>query len=173
MPRLSDLERDLRAKANRAVRTVARNIMNDLAAAGPVWGGEFRDSWEAYSPSTGQSIPAQYPYSIKDVPDLPLTKKEQQRVTKFIIRNTAPHAAIAMDMEVPADGFVYPGYGPEGDVLFRGTRPAGGLRGAIGARKKGGSDNRSTAPLDWFPTYMAGGKKDKAVENGVKIEFPK
>jgi hypothetical protein len=171
MPRLSDLERDIRTKTNRTVRTVARNIMNDLADAGPVWGGEFRDSWEAYSPATGESISAEYPYSLRDIPELPITKRAMGRATQLLIGNRAPHAGVAMDMEIPAEGFRYPGYGPEGEVVFRGTRPVGGLRGEIGTRTKGGSDNRSTAPLDWLPTYVNGGKMQKALERGIKIEF--
>jgi hypothetical protein len=60
MGALSNLERDIRNKLNKTVRTVARNIMNDLAEAGPVWGGEFRDSWEAFAPGAGGAIPAAY-----------------------------------------------------------------------------------------------------------------
>lgn len=171
MPRLSDLERDIRTKTNRAVRTAARNIMNGLAEAGPVWGGEFRDSWEAQAVSTGQTIPAQYPYRLSDIPELPISKRDMDRQTKLIIGNRAPHAAVAMDLVAPSEGFRYPGYGPEGDVVFRGTRPAGGRRGEIGPRGKGGSDNRSTAPLDWYPTFVNGGKMQKALEAGVKTEF--
>ena len=171
MARLSDLERDLRTKLNKSVRTVARNIMNDLAEAGPVWSGEFRDSWEAFSPGTGAAIPAQYPYRLADIPELPVTKREMGRKTKLVIGNRAPYAAVAMDLVPPTEDFRYPGYEPEGDVVFRGTRPAGGRRGEIGPRIKGGSDNRSTAPLDWYTTYVNGGKMQKALEKGVNLEF--
>ena len=171
MPRLSDLERAIRTKTNRTVRTVARNIMNDLADAGPIWGGEFRDSWQARSAATGESIASQYPYSLRDIPELPTTKREMNRVTKLIIYNTAPHADVAIDAVTPAGGFRYPGYGPEGDVVLRGTRLTGGRRGDIGPRTQGKGDNRATAPLDWFPTYIGGGKMQKAIDRGVRTEF--
>jgi hypothetical protein len=171
MGAISKAKRDLRVKVNKTTRTVARNIMNDLAEAGPTWSGEFRDSWEAYSPATGQSIPAAYPYKLSDIPELPVTAREMARVTKLIVGNRAPHAAVAMDLEVPSEGFIYPGYEPEGDVLFRGTRPVGGRRGQVGPRSKGASDNRSTAPLDWYPTYVQGGKMQRALERGVTTEF--
>jgi hypothetical protein len=171
MAALSQLERDVRNKLNKSVRTVARNIMNDLAEAGPVWGGEFRDSWEAFAPGVGSAIPAAYPYTLSDIPELPVTKRELGRVTKFIIGNRSEHAAVALDLVVPSDDFRYPGYEPEGDVLFRGTRPDGGLRGEIGPRQRGKSDNRSTAPLDWYKTYIQGGKMQKAIEKGVRLEF--
>jgi hypothetical protein len=171
MAALSQLERDLRTKLNKSVRTVARNIMNDLAEAGPVWGGEFRDSWEAYAPGVGAAIPGQYPYTLSDIPELPVTKREMERVTKLIIGNRASYALVAMDLVAPSEGFRYPGYEPEGDVVFRGTRPDGGRRGDVGPKLRGGSDNRSTAPLDWYTTYAQGGKMQKALERGVKAEF--
>jgi hypothetical protein len=171
MGALTNLERDIRNKLNKTVRTVARNIMNDLAEAGPVWGGEFRDSWEAFAPGAGGAIPAAYPYTLSDIPNLPVTQREMNRVTKFIISNRASYAAVALDLEPPREEFRYPGYEPEGDVVFRGTRPDGGRRGDIGPKQKGGTDNRSTAPLDWYTTYVRGGKMQRALEKGVDLEF--
>ena len=168
MPKLSQIEADLRRKTNKTVRTVARNIMNDLGQAGPVWGGEFRDSWVARSAASGEAIPSQYPYKLSDIPDLPLTKREMERVTKFVIENEAPYAAVALDLKAPKEPFKNPGYGPEGDVVSRGVRPEGGRRGEIG---RGRGNNRSTAPLDWYTTYVRGGKMRKATEKGVKEGF--
>ena len=170
MAKLSELEKDLRTKVNKSIRTVARNIMNDLAEAGPVWGGEFRDSWVARAASTGQANAATYPYKLSDVPELPITSREMKRVTKFTIENEAPYAPIALDLAAPSesDPFIYPGYGPEGDIVSRGVRPEGGRRGEIG---RGRGNNRSTAPLDWYTTYARGGKMNRASKKGVKEGF--
>jgi hypothetical protein len=168
MAKLSQLEKDLRTKTNKTVRTVARNIMNDLAEAGPVWGGEFRDSWVARAASTGAIKFATYPYRLSDIPELPITKREMNRVTKFTIENVAPYAAVALDLKAPTKPFVYPGYGPEGDVVSRGIRPEGGRRGEIG---RGSGSNRSTAPLDWYTTYARAGKMKRAISKGVKLGF--
>lgn len=168
MAKLSQLEIDLRTKVNKSVRTVARNIMNDLANAGPVWGGEFRDSWVARAAATGQTIPAVYPYKLSDVPELPITAREMKRVIKFTIENEARYAAIALDLAEPTDPFVYPGYGPEGDIVSRGIRPEDGRRGEIG---RGRGNNRSTAPLDWYTTYARGGKMNRALKQGVNLGF--
>lgn len=169
MARLSEFERITRQKINKTVRTVARNIMNDLADAGPVWGGEFRDSWVAKSMATGAEVPAVYPYKLKDIPELPITKREMARVTKFVILNQTQYAMVALDLEAPKDGqkFVFPGYGPIGDIVSRGTRPEGGKRGDV----RGSGNNRSTAPLDWYLAFVGGGKMQRATKRGITAGF--
>jgi len=159
-----DLVRDQRRAANKTIRTVARNIMNGLADAGPEWSGDFKNSWASYSVSNGQMGTGTYPYKLADVPDLPVTAREMARKTRIIIENTAPHAAVAMDLE-PGE-FIYPGFEPQGDVVFRGVRRDSGIRGDI---DKGGGGNRSTAPLDWYTTYARGGKITKAVQKGIRV----
>jgi hypothetical protein len=168
MATLRDLERDAYAWVNSAARNAAKEIMNGLAEAGPEWGGEFKDSWVADSPS-GASASGTYPYSLRDIPKLPATKKEAARKTKFVIQNVAPHAAIAMDLvDVPREEFRYPGYGPDGDVVARGQRPDNGRRGEVSGR----GNSRSTAPLNWYPTFVRGGKMQKALERGVRLAKP-
>ena len=166
---MPDLERELLKDAYKYINNLARNaakeVMNDLAEAGPEWSGEFKDSWVAHSPSAGSSGGGGYPYKLADIPQLPVTKKEAERRNKFVIENVAKHAAVAMDLAVPSDGFKYPGYGPVGDVVARGSRPEGGRRGDV----SGPGDSRSTAPLDWYTLYAKGGKMDKAVERGVRL----
>tara|TARA_Y100001963_G_scaffold120611_1_gene168600 strand:+ start:45 stop:593 length:549 start_codon:yes stop_codon:yes gene_type:complete len=158
----------IRSKVNKTLRTVTRNVMNDLAEAGPVWTGEFRDSWIATSMGTGGTgTGGSYPYQLKDVPELPITKKEQNRKSKIVISNLADHAAIAMDLE--ESDYEYPGQEPEGDIVFRGTRQSG-IRGDIGPKEKDGGDNRATAPLHWFTTYIQGGKFKNAIARGIRLE---
>ena len=77
---LDDFEVKVRSKIQKTVRIVTRNVMNDLAEAGPVWTGEFRDSWVATSMGTGGTgTGGSYPYQLKDVPELPVTKKENTK----------------------------------------------------------------------------------------------
>lgn len=169
MTTLRDLERDAYSWINDAARKSAREIMNGLAEAGPEWSGEFKDSWVAHAASGGSGAGV-YPYKLSDIPKLPATKREALRVTKLIISNVAPHAAIALDLvDVPIEEFRYPGYGPQGDVVARGTRPDSGKRGEVSS---GSGNARSTAPLDWYPTYARGGKMQKALERGVRLAKP-
>jgi len=168
MATLRDLERDAYKWANNLARNAAKEIMNGLAEAGPNWSGEFRNSWVAESPAAGTSTGV-YPYNLRNIPQLPLTKREVERVTKFIIRNTAEHAAIAMDLaDVPREEFTYPGTPPEGTVVARGKRPDVGKRGDVSGTGK----SRSTAPLDWYTTYTRGGKMQKALERGIRLAKP-
>lgn len=162
------LMRDAYAWVNSTARNAAKEIMNGLAEAGPEWSGEFKDSWVAHAPGAGSGGGA-YPYTLSDIPVLPATKAEAQRKTKFIIENIAKHAPIAMDLvDVPREEFRYPGYGPQGDVVARGQRPEVGRRGEV----SGSGNSRSTAPLDWYPLFVQGGKMQKALERGVRLAKP-
>lgn len=166
MATLRDLERDAYSWLNNAARNAAKEIMNDLAEAGPNWSGEFQDSWVAHAPG-GKSGAGAYPYTLSDIPKLPPTRREAQRKVKFIIENIASHAPIALDLvDVPREAFMYPGYGPQGDVVARGTRPDSGKRGEV---QSGRGNARSTAPLDWYILFTKGGKMDKALERGVRL----
>lgn len=170
---MASLERALTRDAynwiNGLARNAAKEIMNDLAEAGPEWSGTFKDSWVADAP-TGGTSGGVYPYSLADIPKLPATKRDAERKVKYIIGNTAEHAAIAMDLEVvPRQEFIYPGYPPKGDVVARGKRPEQGKRGDLSA---GSGNATSTAPLDWFTTFVGGGKMQKALERGVRLAKP-
>lgn len=163
-----ELMRDAYAWINSAARNSAKEIMNGLAEAGPNWTGEFQDSWVAIAPSGGTGTGA-YPYTLADIPKLPATKREATRVNKFIIQNIAKHAPIAMDLvDVPREQFRYPGSGPQGEIVARGSRPESGKRGEV----SGNGNARSTAPLDWYPLFAQGGKMQKALERGVRLAKP-
>lgn len=165
-----EFEKKARIKINKTVRTITRNLMNELAQAGPVWTGDFRDSYAAKDVSTGAFKEAQFPYKLEDIPELPITLKELKRVKRISIINTAPHAEIAMDL-VPGEFTLPVKSSPEGDVIDRGTRPEGGKRGEIGPKKKDGGDNRSTAPLDWYRTFVDGGKLERIMQKTVETTF--
>ena len=170
--KLSDMNRELNEKVNKTARTVARNLMNELAAIGPVWSGDFRDSYVARDVSSGQFKQAKYPYKLGDIPELPVTARELKRKKRIAIDNTAPHAKIAMDLE--SGDFTIPKgiRHPEGEVVARGSRPEGGRRGEIGPREAGREgDNRSTAPLDWYTTFEKGGKLEKITQKTINTTF--
>ena len=81
----------------------------------------------------------------------------------FEIVNTQPYAAIALDLE--EGKFIKIGR-PAGDVVAKGTR-LNGIRGNVSG--DGGAE--STAPLDWYTSYLNGGGMQKALERGVVFGF--
>ena len=163
---ISQLPVDVRELINEVARYAAVEIMNDLAEAGPEWTGKFQDSWvavpvgRAASGSTGGG----YPYTLNDVPKLSTSIKETARVKKFEIVNTQPYAEYALDLKEGK----FRGIGnPAGEVVATGSRPVPGRRGEV----SGTGGARSTAPLDWYTSYLNGGGMAKALQDGVTFAF--
>ena len=163
---ISQLSIDVRELINEVARYAAVEIMNDLAEAGPEWTGKFQDSWvavpigRAASGSTGGG----YPYTLNDVPKLSTSIKETARVKKFEIVNTQPYAEYALDLKEGK----FRGIGnPAGEVVATGSRPIPGRRGDV----SGTGGARSTAPLDWYTSYLNGGGMAKALQDGVTFAF--
>ena len=163
---ISQLSIDVRELINEVTRYAAVEIMNDLAEAGPEWTGKFQDSWvavpigRAASGSTGGG----YPYTLNDVPKLSTSIKETARVKKFEIVNTQPYAEYALDLKEGK----FKGIGnPAGEVVATGSRPVPGRRGDV----SGTGGARSTAPLDWYTSYLNGGGMAKALQDGVTFAF--
>ena len=163
---ISQLPIDVRELINEVARYAAVEIMNDLAEAGPEWTGKFQDSWiavpigRAASGSTGGG----YPYTLNDVPKLSTSIKETARVKKFEIVNTQPYAEYALDLKEGK----FRGIGnPAGEVVATGSRPVPGRRGEV----SGTGGARSTAPLDWYTSYLNGGGMAKALQDGVTVAF--
>mgnify|MGYP001230021089 FL=1 len=164
-----NLPKDLRELVNLASRSAAVEIMNDLAEAGPEWTGEFQDSWIAIPVGTGASgsTGGGYPYTLDDVPRLSTSIKETARAKKFEIVNTQPYAAYALDLEEGVFRGGIRSKNPAGNVVATGSRPVPGRRGDV----SGEGSARSTAPLDWYSTYLNGGEAQKALERGVTFGF--
>lgn len=159
--------RKLRRQVQAAARQAAAEIMNDLAKVGPLWSGEFANSWVANAPGVGQGRQASYPYTIRDIPSLPDTVKAVARNPKLVIVNTTDYAMQAMDLE---EGyFIDPGTEPLGPVVLEGKR-YGRMRTDIVSTEEE-STSRATAPSDWFSTYVSGGGMQKSLAKGVKIAF--
>lgn len=164
---LGQLNRDVRRQIQSAARHAAAEIMNDLAKAGPVWSGEFSNSWVANAPGVGEGRQGSYPYTIRDTPQLPDTVKAVARNPKLVIVNTTDYAMQAMDLE---EGyFINPGTDPLGPVVLEGKR-YGRMRADVGP-SEGEPTSRATAPQDWFVNYINGGGMQKSLEKGINIAF--
>ena len=166
-----------RRKVNATARSVAVQIMNDLARKGPEWSGEFKNSWEAVALGEGSKIgkSGSFPYKIGNIPRLSTKKEEIRRANKLQITNTSKWAKYALDIE--KGRFSPPNFprperpsNPKGKVVATGKRDpiSPTLRGDISG---GDGNSRITAPLFWYNKYLNGGGLQKSVEAGVKLGF--
>ena len=176
--RLGRLTDKMVLKINKGAREAAVQVMNDLGTIGPVWSGEFRDSWIAVSKQQGGSAASSgsYPYNLSNVPQLSLQQKEQ--VKKIEITNTSKWAKYALDLQKgrftppnfprPKDPD-RPGF-PKGEVVGTGRRDPNSLtyRGQLSSGPGGA---RITAPLDWYSTYLKGGEFKKSLRKGLQMGF--
>jgi hypothetical protein len=174
---LSNLAPDARKAAFDALRNAAKEVLNDLAEISPNWGGAFRESWYVETPDgkrgarpTGEGGR----YSLFNIPQLGTQSRTARgqfgpvvppaNKVQLFIGNSAPYAQEAMDL-IPGT-FGYPGFEPAGEEQPRGTRQ-NNIRGDL----KAPGNNRSTAPLDWYSTYMGGGAFTAAFNKGAKAGF--
>ena len=166
-----------RREVNAKARSVAVQIMNDLAKAGPEWSGEFKNSWEAVALGEGSKIgkSGSFPYKIGNIPRLSTKKEEIRRANKLQITNTSEWAKYALDIEkgrFTPDNFPRPErpLNPKGKVVATGKRDpiSPTLRGDISG---GDGNSRITAPLFWYNKYLDGGGLQKSVEAGLKLAF--
>ena len=161
------LVNDIKTATVEAARNAAVDIMNSLAESGPVWTGKYSSAWYAVAdgdaPGVARSEGKIYKYDLRNVP----TKFKAG--TLYRIVNGMPYAAQAQDLvefdppeEKVRRGTIAP------DRLEYGTRPEGARRGDL---QGGGSSNRSTAPLDWYVTYINGGELKQDLGTGAKRGF--
>ena len=164
-----------RRELNNTVRTVAVQIMNDLARKGPEWSGDFKNSWQAVALGEGSKAGKSggFPYKIGNIPRLSTEKKEIQRANKLEITNTSKWAKYALDLE--EGRFTPPNFPrperpktPKGNIVQMGRRDPNSptLRGQI---SNGAGGAQITAPLFWYNKYLNGGGLQKSVEAGVKL----
>ena len=163
-----------RKELNNTIRTVAVQIMNDLAEAGPEWSGDFKNSWEAVPLGEGSKIgkSGSFPYKLNNIPQLSTAKEAISKANKLQITNTSEWAEYALDIE---EGRFFPRKdkpNPKGDIEPNspGKRDVSTttLRGQISG---GDGKARITAPLFWYNKYLDGGGLQKSVEAGVKLGF--
>ena len=169
---------DVRDAAINALRNAAKEVINDLAAISPDWSGEFKESWfvETADGKRGKEGGEGGRYSLFNIPQLKVqgrNAKGQFTAAKpmstgkieLFIGNSSPYAQEAMDL-IPGN-FRYPGFEPKGQVVAKGKRQDN-IRGKI---DQGRGNNRSTASLDWYTTYMEGGAFTAAFNKGAKAGF--
>jgi hypothetical protein len=174
---LRNLAPDVRKAAFDALRNAAKEVLNDLAEISPNWGGAFRESWYVETSDGKRGVRPTGEggkYNLFNIPQLGTQSRTARgqfgpvvppaNKVQLFIGNSAPYAQEAMDL-IPGR-FKYPGFEPAGEEQPRGTRQ-NGIRGDLKAPGK----NRSTAPLDWYSTYMGGGAFTAAFNKGAKAGF--
>jgi len=150
----------------------AHRTVRELQQEGPSWTGRFSNSWQVETPD-GRSFKGSGRSGEPQPLPIPLLTGRQTiraAIAKdravFTISNFSPYVAEATDLV--ESGFLRPTPLPKtklGRSKFRegdGGRQLPSFRGEIG----GGDPDRessATADLDWFATYVEGGKVDRAV----------
>jgi len=165
-------------RIDKAARTAAKNVMNDLADRGPEYTGIFKDSWRAKVIETGRQREGEYPYSILDIPKILPDKStafdmKVKKIPKLEIYNTQPYQEYALDLkrgkfrpDVYANGQPIP---PIGKVVKQGGR--GNNTVFRGEFVNNAGTGKSTARPNWFRTYIKGAKFRSSIEKGVRLGF--
>jgi hypothetical protein len=175
---ISQMSEDIQKAAISALRNAAKEVLNDLAEAGPNWDGDFRNSWYVETGDGKRAVKNRGKngqYYLFNIPlfgeqgrargqyaPVPIPKNIGK--LELLIGNAAPYAQEAMDL-IP--GIFEADTPPKGEIVARGKRQRG-IRGDI---KPGKGNNRSTAPLHWYDTYMGGGAFSAAVKRGARAGF--
>lgn len=173
---LKELDRVAATTVFNGPRAAAERTVRELQQEGPSWTGQFSNSWQIEGPSgVGSSKGDGQPGEPRPIYS-PLVSGQQ--VTKslltkdkliFTISNFSEYTAEATDLVESA--FIRPTPLPEtqlGRRKFRegdGGREQPSFRGLIGGVED--RESSATADLDWFATYVEGGKLNRA----VKIEM--
>lgn len=175
---ISQMSEDIQKAAISALRNAAKEVLNDLAEAGPNWGGDFKESWYVETANGERAASSKGPDGKYNLFNIPLLKVRGRDAggrfatalpgnigrIELLIGNSSPYAQEAMDL-IPG-AFAYPGFEPKGEVVKKGKR-FNEIRGDI----RGKGNNRSTAPLHWYDTYMGGGAFSAAVKRGARAGF--
>jgi len=139
----------------------AQAVVKDLQELGPVWSGEFSNSWEIASASkvssgSGSSGPPQRILA----PILTVDEYKFKPEIKYYIANKAPHADIALDL---AEGRFWPNGQPipTRKIVQKGSRPVGPhKRGQV---SPGTGSATSSAQQDWYTRYLQEKRIDKTI----------
>jgi hypothetical protein len=179
---------DVRDAAINALRNAAKEVVNDLAAIGPGWSGEFRQDWYVETADGKRGVQARGEdgrYNLFNIPQLKVqgrnargqfTASKPMGVGKIelFIGNSSPYAQEAMDL-IPGK-FRRQEEGPIKEPVAVGRR-VGRLRGDVKEMsteeilESGKRPAISTAQKDWYTTYMEGGAFKAAFQKGAKAGF--
>lgn len=177
---IKELDRVAATTVFNGPKAAAERTVRELQQEGPSWSGKFSNSWEIESPlggvgsskgdgNVGEPRPIFTPaVTGKQVTKSLLTKDK----VVFTVSNFSAYAAEATDLVESA--FIRPIGEPFpqtqlGRRKFRegdGGRQQPSYRGYVGGGNPD-SESSATADLDWFASYVEGGKLDRA----VKIEM--
>ena len=167
---LKELDRWAASAAFTGPINAAQKTVDELQQAGPIWTGEYANSWVikgAGKTASGTKKPGP-PQQIK------LPKPSGQAITKAVLRkkqivynltNVAKHRAYAEDEKVGRFRRITPTPEAQGGKWVQtssGRKEGEVLRPDIGGGSEKGVSSR-TAPLDWFPNYLNSGKVSKAI----------
>lgn len=165
---ISFLVNDIKQATIEAARNAAVDIMNSLAQEGPIWTGKFSSAWYAV-PDGGSAGGARsegkvYKYDLRNVPAAKFKAGTLYRIVNGM--SYADQAQDLVEFDPPQQRLTKGTVAP--DRLILGDRPAGGRRGELNT---GGKSNRSTAPLDWYVTYVNGGGLKQDLGTGARRGF--
>ena len=173
---LKELDRWAASAAFTGPINAAQKTVDELQQAGPIWTGEYANSWVikgAGKTASGTKKPGP-PQQIK------LPKPSGQAITKAVLRkkqivynltNVAKHRAYAEDEKVGRFRRITPTPEAQGGKWVQATsgRKEGELlRPDIGGGSEKGVSSRTADP-DWLTTFKKGGQLNKI----IKIEINK
>lgn len=146
----------------------AQGVVKELQTLGPAWSGSFANSWEIASESkvsSGSGAPGA-PQSIL-APILTPQEYKYKPQIKYYIANKSPYADYALDIKegrffVPQNDPIRNAAAASGKTIRTGSRSLDPhKRGDIFG--SGGGQATSSAELDWYATYVQGGRFDRTI----------
>jgi len=185
---LEKMSDEIRDAAFTALRNAAKEVVNDLAAIGPAWGGDFRESWYVETADGKRGARPGGEGGKYNLFNIPLLKTQGRNAkgqftsslpasgskVELFIGNSSPYAQEAMDL-IPGK-FIRQEEDPIKTPVAIGRR-VGKYRGDVEKMsteeilERGKRPAMSTAEKDWYDTYMGGGKFKDAIKKGAKAGF--
>jgi len=155
----------------------AEETVAELQALGPQWSGEFSNSWKIETRTQVSRGKGQKTLPVVLKAPKPRGRDVLRGNTWFVrIENTAPYAAVAMDLE---EGKFSRKWYPKGPVARGSKWDQTGKGRRIGPTippmkrgvtnyGEGGSASR-TAPLDWFANFKRGGRLKRILTERISM----
>lgn len=169
-----DADRWVNGALSTDLREAAETIVKELQESGPVWSGEFANSW-VIETSGGNKSGGSGAKTVPQPVTGPLLSGAELYLkpeVKYTIYNVARHAGKAIDEEPGI--FFRPKDFPEPlqenlnpKLIKYGTRE-NNIRGDLDLS---GAGNTRTAPLDWYDTYLKGKKIDRTIKISMDRAF--
>jgi hypothetical protein len=185
---LEKMSDEIRDAAFTALRNAAKEVVNDLAAISPAWGGKFRESWYVETADGKRGARPGGKDGKYNLFNIPLLKTQGRNArgqftsslpvsgskVELFIGNSSPYAQEAMDL-IPGK-FIRQEEDPIKAPVAIGRR-VGKYRGDVKKMsteeilERGKRPAMSTAKKDWYDTYMGGGEFKTAIKKGAKAGF--